>query len=506
MKYVTDKASMRQCDSVTIREFKVPAMVLMERAALSVCNEITKRFSKGSVLIACGSGNNGGDGFAIGRILEERGFLVDFLQVGSFTRYTKEVEAQMDILAAYGRKAGTELLKGEYTVVVDAVFGIGLSREISGVCKEIIQQLNRVRGYKVAVDIPSGICADTGKVLGCGFKADLTVTFAYLKRGLLLYPGAEYAGEIVCADIGIREKAFLDSFPDTFIFEKADLEQIPVRRKDGNKGSFGKVSVFAGSAQVSGALLLSVLSAYRSGIGYVKVFTEQTNKPLLAQAVPEAVVSTYSQKKTGLSSAEKKSMEEVFAFATEIIMGPGMGLGMAAKEMVWYGLMADEKPVIFDADAINIISQDAKMQEYLIQSAKTRKFPIILTPHAGEFARLLSKDIKYVKENLLQEGMEYAKKNGVILICKEARTFVLHGTTGEIYINCSGNEGMATAGSGDVLTGMIAGMLGTGMEPYKAACMGVYVHGLCADKAKEKRGSAYMMASDLIKELPGFLR
>ncbi|MBQ7065762.1 MAG: NAD(P)H-hydrate dehydratase [Lachnospiraceae bacterium] len=505
MKYVLDKASMKQCDNLTITQFKVPAMVLMERAALSVCGEISKRFQSGNVLIACGNGNNGGDGYALGRMLEEKGFVVEYLQVDNLNKLTKETKAQLDILNAYGIKAGTELLKEEYTIVIDAVFGIGLSREITGNYKEIIEKLNNVKGYKIALDIPSGICADTGNILGCCFQADLTVTFGYLKKGLLLFPGTEYVGEVICTDIGIREAAFLGNYPDTFTFEKEDLSLIPKRRKDGNKGSFGKVSVFAGNRQVSGALLLAVISAYRSGCGYVKAFTEEANRPFLARKVPEVVIETYMDKPEGLLEDELNKMKEVYEFATEVIIGPGIGLDAIAEEMVWHVLTADNKPVIIDADAITIISRNVKMQEYLIQSANSRNFPIILTPHVGEFARLLSKDIKQVKENLLQEGLAYANKTGVILVCKEARTLVINGTSGQVYINCSGNEGMATAGSGDVLTGMIAGMLGTKMEYYKAVCMGVYIHGLCGDKAKEKSSSAYVMASDLIKELPCFL-
>lgn len=505
MKYVLDKASMKQCDNCTITQFKVPGMVLMERAALSVCEEIEKRFSQGTVLIVCGTGNNGGDGLALGRLLQEKGFLVECMMTGNQQRITEQTKSQIDILKAYGNKIGTEPLKKEYTMIIDAVFGIGLSKPITGNYKELIEKLNKMKGYKIAIDIPSGICGDTGKILGCAFKADLTVTFGYLKKGLLLYPGAAYAGEVICRNIGIREAAFSGNLPKTFLYEKEDLCRIPERDKEGNKGSFGKVSVFAGSSQVSGALMLSVLSAYRAGCGYVKAFTEETNKSLLGKEVMEAVVETYQDKSNGLNEKEKEKMKEPYHFATQVIIGPGIGLGTIAEEMVDYVLKEDQKPLLVDADALTIISRNEKMQEYLISSAKSRKFPIIFTPHPGEFARLLSKNIKEVKENLLQEGLAYAKRLGIILVCKDARTLVINGVSEEVYINCSGNEGMATAGSGDVLTGMIAGMFGTGMEPFQAVCMGVYIHGLCGDSAKEKHGSAYVMASDLIKELPCFL-
>lgn len=506
MKYVLEKASMKQCDHCTITQFKVPSLVLMERAALSVCEEIQKRFQKGTVLIACGTGNNGGDGFALGRMLEEKGFSVDFLRIGNESQLTEETKAQMEILKAYGNKIGTKLPEKEYTMIIDAIFGIGLSREVTGSYQEFIQKLNEKAGYKIALDIPSGICADTGKVLGCGFLADLTVTFGYLKMGLLLYPGAEYAGEVICRDIGIRDAAFGKELPKVFTYEEEDLKRIPGRSRTGNKGSFGKLSVFAGSSRISGALLLSVLSAYRTGCGYVKAFTEETNRDILAREVKEAVIATYREKDTALTAGEMADLKNTYEFASEVILGPGMGLGPLAEEIVSYVLQEDQKPVIVDADALTIISQNRKLQEYLCFRAKSRKFPIIFTPHLGEFARLLSKDIKEVKENLLEEGLSYAKRMGIILVCKEARTLVINGNDGRVYINRSGNEGMATAGSGDVLTGMLAGMLGSGMEPYEAVCMGVFLHGLCGDQAKERNGSAYLMASDIIKELPCFLK
>lgn len=505
MKYVLDKASMKQCDHCTMTQFKVPGPVLMERAALSVCEEIQKRFQKGTVLVACGTGNNGGDGFALGRMLEEKGFSVDFLLIGNEKQLTEETKAQMEILKAYGNKIGTKLPEKEYTMIIDAIFGIGLSREVTGIHRDMILGLNEKTGFKIALDIPSGICADTGKVLGCGFLADLTVTFGYLKIGLLLYPGAEYAGEVLCSDIGIREIAFGKELPKVFTYEKEDLKRIPERSRRGNKGSFGKLSVFAGSSRVSGALLLSVLSAYRTGCGYVRAFTEESNRDILAREVKEAVTATYREKATALTDGEMADLKDTYEFASEVILGPGMGLGPLADEIVSYVLKEDKKPVIVDADALTIISRNEKLQEYLCFTAKSRKFPIIFTPHPGEFARLLSKDIKEVKENLLQEGISYAERMGIILVCKEARTLVINGNDGRVYINRSGNEGMATAGSGDVLTGMLAGMLGSKMEPYEAVCMGVFLHGLCGDRAKERNGSAYLMASDLIEELPCFL-
>lgn len=505
MKYVVDKENMKRCDYNTTAYFGVPELVLMERAALSVCDEVKKRFSNSAqVLVVCGGGNNGGDGFAIGRILHLMGFPVCFYFIGDENKATDSCKKQMEIVRAYDGEIMTSLPNQTYDVVIDAIFGIGLSRVLKKNYIDMIAALNKINAYKIAVDIPSGIDANSGSMMGNAFCADITVTFGFLKQGLLLYPGALYAGKVVCRQIGITKESFINEFPKAFTYERKDLRAVKKRRPDGNKGSFGKLGLFAGNKSVSGACLLSAKAAFRSGCGYVKVYTHEANREILSLSVPEAVLSVYAD-----NSQDKEKLDlakAVYDFADEVIIGPGIGFSKDTKEIVDYIIRQDQKPVILDADALRIISESPLLIEYLEQTKASRKHKIIFTPHMGELAGLLQADIKEVKQHLLDWAPKYAKRLGIILVCKDARTVVFDGESERIYFNQSGNEGMACAGSGDVLTGMIASMLGRNMPPFEAAAMGVYIHGLCGDMAKKRFGSAYMTPSDIIKELSNILR
>ncbi len=505
MKYVVDKENMKRCDYNTTAYFGVPELVLMERAALAVCDEVKKRFSDNAlVLVVCGGGNNGGDGFAIGRILHLMGFFVSFYFIGDEQKAAASCKKQMEIVRAYGGEIMTSLPNQTYDVIIDAIFGIGLSRVMTKHYIDMIDTLNKFSAYKIAVDIPSGIDADSGCMMGNAFLSDITVTFGFLKQGLLLYPGAFYAGKVVCRQIGITKESFLGEFPKAVTYERKDLRAVKKRRPDGNKGSFGKLGLFAGNKSVSGACLLSAKAAFRSGCGYVKVYTHEANREILSLSVPEAVLSVYAD-----NSRDKEKFalaKAVYDFADVVIIGPGIGFLKDTKEIVDDIIRKDQKPIILDADALRILSESPLLIEYLEQTKASRKHKIIFTPHMGELAGLLQADIKEVKQHLLKWAPEFAKRLGVILVCKDARTIVFDGNSERIYFNRTGNEGMACAGSGDILTGMIAAMLGRELEAFEAAAMGVYIHGLCGDLAKKRLGSAYMTPSDIIKELSNILR
>ena len=505
MKYVVDKKYMKRCDHNTTAYFGIPELVLMERAALAVCDEVKKRFSnKAQVLVVCGGGNNGGDGFAIGRILHLMGFLVSFYFIGDEQKAAASCKKQMEIVHSYGQEIMTSLPNQKYDVIIDAIFGIGLSRVLTNHYIDIIDNLNKCKAFKIAVDIPSGIDADSGCMMGNAFFADITVTFGFLKQGLLLYPGAIYAGKVICRKIGITKESFLNELPKAVTYEKKDLKAIKRRRPDGNKGSFGKLGLFAGNKSVSGACLLSAKAAFRSGCGYVKVYTHEVNREILSLSVPEAVLSVYAD-----NSQDKETFDlakAVYEFADEVIIGPGIGFSQDTKKIVDYIIRQDQKPVILDADALRILSESPLLIEYLEQTKASRKHKIIFTPHMGELAGLLQTDIKETKRYLMEWAPKFAKRLGIILVCKDARTVVFDGNSEGIYFNQSGNEGMACAGSGDILTGMIASLLGRKMEAFEAAAMGVYIHGLCGDLAKKRLGSAYMTPSDIIKELSNILR
>lgn len=494
MRYVVSSNEMRRCDNNTITEFKIPSMVLMERAALAVAEEIMRNYSGIRVLILAGCGNNGGDGLAIGRLLLQQNYDVTCVLLGETERCSEQTACQMEILQKYGLEIGCNLPDEEYDIIVDAIFGIGLTREITGKYAEAIEYINRSGADTVSVDVPSGICSDTGKIMGTAVKADMTVTFAYIKKGIVLYPGAEYAGKIICRDIGITKESFLGQYPSCFTYDKEDFIRLPLRPADGNKGTFGKVLLIAGSKNMSGACLLAGESIYRTGAGLVRIMTVEENRILLQDKLPEAVLVTYNAEQY-----PKQELEESVAWADCIAVGPGLSQNKVAEEIV-ETILHSAKPLVLDADAINIIARNTSYQRLLKE-----KNNVILTPHIGEFARLSGKTTTEIKSNIIETAHTFAREYDVILVCKDARTIVCNAEE-QIYINTSGNAGMATAGAGDVLTGIIAGLVAQRMELYEAAALGVYIHGMAGDMAAQKYNEYYLMAGTLIEQLQYILK
>ncbi|MGN0291826.1 MAG: NAD(P)H-hydrate dehydratase [Lachnospiraceae bacterium] len=492
MQYLLNAREMKQADKNTIETFGVPSLVLMERAALKVIETIQKEnldFSK--TLIVCGTGNNGGDGMAVARILHLSGADVRVWLTGTYEKCSDETKKQYDILKAYGMEVIEEVSEEEmtdtaYTLVIDAIFGIGLSRNIEGKYREIIEFLNEIKADKVSVDIPSGIHADSGIVMGCCFYADHTVTFAYNKLGLCLYPGAEAAGRVHVAEIGITKESFLEKEPQTLALEERDSSMLPTRRSDSNKGSYGKVLVIAGSEEMAGAAYFSAKAAYLAGCGLVKIFTHEKNKTMLNEKLPEAILVTYDGKKN-----RKEVLIESVNWADVIVLGPGLGTSETAESILQTTLQTASVPMVLDADALNLLAKETEL-------LKRPHTDLILTPHLGEMSRLIDMPIAYIKKNLLETAQEFAREYNVICVQKDVRT-VTSIPYGKTYVNLSGNHGMATAGSGDVLSGMIAGLLAGGMSPEYAAALGVWLHGRAGDIMAERTGYYSLMAGDILE-------
>ena len=510
MEYIVTAEEMKTYDNNTIRSFGVVGAVLMERAALSVCERIVSRLGAGGkkALILCGSGNNGGDGFAIARILHTKQFAVRVLFAGSVQKMSDECRMQYESVLKYGievvhAKQSTACLDEDCDCIVDALFGVSLNRPVGGIYAQLIERVNAMSGFKVAVDIPSGIDADTGLVMGVAFRADETVTFAFRKAGLLLGDGKEYCGTVICADIGITKESFCGEIPGQFSYQSCDISRIPPRKAVSHKGSYGKVLLIAGSREIGGACLLAAQSLYRSGCGYVRVLTEEANRNLLLSQLPEAVLSTYKE-----DVWEVSHIRAACDFATVLVVGPGLSKSRMAKSLVEHVLFHEHKPLVLDADAINMISEEPSLKEALKTYARSQ--PVILTPHLLELQRFSDIEIADFKRDLLNKGLELARQYRMILVAKDAATVVFDGreakeTMPSVYINQSGNDGLATAGSGDVLTGIIGGMLAKGMDAMESACMGVYLHGLCADEAVKNSSKSYLKAGDLAQQLQYFL-
>ncbi len=489
MKYVLNAAQMQQCDENTMVHFHVPSAVLMERAAIKAVEELLAFFPDARrFLLVCGVGNNGGDGLAMARLLFLRGFDVQIFFPGKEERASVEAARQLSIVRAYGISLTTEFPNDDFDVYVDALFGIGLSREVGGIYTEVIDWMNAQIGGKMAVDIPSGIHADTGAVMGCAVQADLSVTFGFLKAGLLFFPGVAYAGQVKVADIGIDEHSLLDVQPSLFALEKADLALWPQRRANTNKGSYGKLLIIAGSKNMAGAAFLSARAAYLSGTGLVKVLTAEENRSILQGLLPEAILSTYDTE-TDLQALCKAEL----AWADAVVIGPGLGMTNSSRELVLTVLEEVKVPCVVDADGLNLLSAEEKWRNKGEKS-------LIFTPHVGELSRLCKKSVSEIKESFWETACAYAKEAKVILAAKDARTLTAL-PAGEAFVNLSGNNGMATAGAGDVLTGIIGGLLAQGVAPETAAPLGVFVHGLAGDAAAKEKGKTAMTASDLLAGL-----
>ena len=495
MRYVLNSEEMKQCDKNTMEHYGLPSAVLMERAAYSVYEEITKEKpdTGTTVLIACGAGNNGGDGFALARLLYLKGYPVDILFAGKEDKTSIEAKRQLTIVRNYEIPLFTELPKKEYDVIVDSLFGIGLCRNIEGDYADLIEKLNVMEGYKVAVDICSGLSADDGAVMGVAFRADLTVTFGFAKLGHLLFPGAAYSGRVTVKDIGIDEMSLLSVKPKAGVLDTEDFYMLPKRKSRTNKGSYGKLLIFAGSRNMAGAAAFSARAAYSSGSGLVRVVTEESNREIIQTLVPEAILTTYD-----MDTDMDRLVQEILPWADAIVAGPGIGIHSQAENLIRAILKYAKVPCVLDADGLNLI---AEHKDWLWE----KKAPVIVTPHLGEMSRLCGMSIPEIQNNLISVAGEFAKKYQVVTVLKDART-VISLPEGFFYINTSGNNGMATGGSGDVLTGVIGSFLGQKMDVKKAAPLSVFIHGMAGDVTAERYGKAGLMASDLIEGIREVLK
>lgn len=487
MRALLTKEQMREADAYTIDRLGIPADVLMERAALAFVETLLEKEKDiQRVCVLCGTGNNGGDGLVIARLLKERKVPVEVVVTGKEEKGSPLFFEKKRLL----EEAGVEVEKGSPqegdALVVDAMFGVGISRDLSPEDQDLIRRLNGMNRRVWAVDIPSGICATTGKVYGEALKAQVTVTFQAEKPGLFLFPGKEYAGEVIRKDVGIS----LESIPEKDICHIPEHEEyrrlFPARKANSHKGSYGKILLIAGSRGMAGAAYLSGQAAYLSGAGMVRIYTPSENRVILQTLLPQAMVSDYD-------APDRSQLLELLDWADVVAMGPGLGTTDTAKKILEVVLKESSLPCLLDADALNLLAGE---REYMGLLAGRK---VLMTPHMGEMARLLEAPMEKWQERRMEVLREFVRKYRVTCVLKDARTLV--GDEDRMVLNLTGNQSVAKAGSGDILAGILAALLAQGMDPWEAGVLGTWLHGRAADLAREKRGSYSVLEKDFLESL-----
>jgi hydroxyethylthiazole kinase-like uncharacterized protein yjeF len=500
---------MRKIDRRAIKGLGIPGVVLMENAGQSVLTAMEDFFDFAGirkVTIVCGRGNNGGDGFVVARYLMNEGISVNTFIVGDPSIIKGDAKRNRDIFFGLGgkitpvrSKRSLERLReslGDSDICVDAIFGTGFSGIIRGIAQEVVSAINESSAFIVSVDSPSGIDSDTGGVAGEAIQADLTVTMGLPKVGQLLYPGRYYVGELYIADIGFPEHVIDDVNPMGALVEQDIIQRfLPWRAPNLHKGAFGKALIVSGSTGMSGAAAMSGTSALRAGAGLVYLAIPESLNPILEEKCTEVITIPVLQTKTGAISidAYEKIMEKV-ADVDVVAVGPGLSQDPETKKMVRKVVEDAPIPLVIDADGINALVNNTAILKKRIRAT-------IVTPHPGEIARLIKRSVREIEEDRVGICTTYAKRWGVVLVLKGAPTVIAH-PDGQYWINSHVNSGLATAGSGDVLTGLIVGFLAQKTSPIAAAVSGVYIHSYAGELLRETKGEHGLIAGDLVDSIP----
>jgi ADP-dependent NAD(P)H-hydrate dehydratase / NAD(P)H-hydrate epimerase len=505
---VLSSEEMQAVDSQTIREYGIPGFSLMECAGMLAVKAIYEQWPHQgglNVLVLCGTGNNGGDGFAAARHLHWLGNTVTVLLAGepgklkgdALINYNLLLKSGITVTSTSGDKENIshEGFFRNTDLIVDGLFGTGLKSDIRDPAASLITAANNSGKRIAALDIPSGIDGNSGHVKGVAVKADLTVTMGLPKIGHLLYPGASYCGELIVAHIGFPP-ALLEqpSFTRTIPSLQEYRSWLPAREKNAHKGSAGKVLLLAGSKGYTGAAALASESALRAGAGLVYLAVPESLNAIVEEKVTEVITLPYPDLE---SAREVKKAERLILNAMEscnvLALGPGIGHSEGMQKLAEAIIKRTTLPLVLDADALF---------PHLLEEHRAKA--VVLTPHPGEMARLLGCSTADVLTNPLQCALQASSQFRATVVLKGAHSLIAT-PQGDLYFNLSGNEGMASAGMGDVLTGTIAGLMAQGAESRSAALLGVFVHGLAGDRAAEKSGTRGLLATDLIARLPEIL-
>jgi ADP-dependent NAD(P)H-hydrate dehydratase / NAD(P)H-hydrate epimerase len=516
MRLAATASEMRSCDEEAIRGYGIPGIVLMENAARGTADEMERVIPglRGKhILIVCGRGNNGGDGFALARHLFERGCSVTVAALTPLGRIPGDAGVNAGIIRKMSRKDTEGRLtlitsatadKLEHIrppeIIVDAILGTGFRGSVKPGVASVLRWMNGSNAIRFAIDVPSGVDADTGEIGETAVRADYTCTMGLLKRGLLFSPGRDAAGEIAVIGIQIPPEVYRRASVRTFLIERDDVRKsIPVRPADVHKYRVGKVFVLAGSRGLTGAAALTSMSALRTGAGAVVLGIPASLNQMMEKKLTEVMTLPLDDAGDGtLHRSAWNRIRQQCEWADVIAAGPGLSQTDDVREIIRRILKEVRKPIVLDADGLNAFTGDAS-------ALKKSEAALICTPHSGEFARLSGVPDDMLKRNRVETAREFARRYGLTLVLKGGPT-IIASMNGNVYINSTGNPGMATAGAGDVLTGIIAGLWAQGLTEQTAACSGVFIHGAAGDAAAEKYGELALTAGDIQEELVMELR
>lgn len=490
----------RRLDRRAMEEYGIPEAVLMENAGSSVVRLMKEHISweDTQVVVVCGTGNNGGDGFVIARYAHEEGAHVTVLVMGNEAHMSEASRMYRHVLEKMcihvvpitkAQEAKTYLQKAD--IVVDALIGTGLTSAVTGEKAKLILEMNDAEALRISVDVPSGLLCDTGQTPGMAVMADFTVALGSIKRGHILYPGSMHTGKLLYSPIGIPDFARVD-FPVELMDPVGIYAMLPRRNQISHKGKNGFIGVFAGSAGMEGAALLAGQGALYSGGGKIAVVTVEKAADRLAGKIPELMISSLGNAPHFTEDMIAAAWEKAQAYDV-LAIGPGIGRAKETRQFVKYLVEHWTKPMVLDADALFAIAEEG-------MDLASCPGDLVLTPHVGEFAKLTGLSPKEIEEHRIDVAMEFAEKHQVTLVLKGAPT-VIAFPEGQAVVNPTGNPGMASGGMGDTLTGIIAAMLGQGLACSAAAEVGVYLHGLAGDMLAEETPIGYT-ASDVAHYVP----
>lgn len=481
----------KRMDKETIDKIGIPSIVLMENAAENIFRNIVHKGN--SFLFFCGVGNNGGDGLAVARklFLDKKNIKVYI--VGDLKKGTKEFLINYNILNNLGidminvDKITQDIISNikEADLIIDSIMGVGLNRNIKGITYQLIDEINKNAKYIVSIDNPTGLNADTGKEMGIAIKSSVTFVIEVLKKGYFNLGAKEYLGEINLVNIGIPDSVKKKNSESIRIIHEENYKKlIPKRGIYDHKGSYGKTVILAGSRGMTGAAYITTEAAVKTGSGLVSLVVEKDIQPILSSKLIEAMTVNYD---------EEEKISKLINEANVIICGPGLGKKDINKSMLYRFINNSRCPIVLDADALNIISEDKEILKKL-------EYRSVITPHVGEMARLINGKISYINNNRIDVCREYAKNN-IVTLLKGYNTVISNGD--DVIINNVGNSKMASGGMGDCLTGIIGSLISQGISIYESAVLGAYIHGSIGDMISKSR--YVVTAEDVINEISKFM-